>query len=384
MPLSERSPQDQPHNTPVTAGLSAAAGDGGLVDFIAKVAGEDSLRVEESFGQGFVRLRVAEAERRQAKHDIRCVEDIVIELLRNARDAGARRVFLATARRGDERSLVVLDDGSGIPANMHKKIFDARVTSKLTSVHMDHWGVHGRGMALYSIAQNVSSARVCASKPGCGTSIAVTVDCTKLAERDDQSTLPDLEPGKDGILIVARGPHNIPRTAAEFALEERGGVEVWLGTPSQIAATLRALFKDSPGEGVCAGPAAAATAQQLALVCQGLGLDLSLRNAHRVMAGEIPVQPPLLDTLLATVDDGALQEPRVPGGKEGAGQSPLDLVRDRRGLRLDKADVDAFADRVAKAFSELSAGYYLTDVSAPRVSVHANKISVTIEFGKED
>ncbi len=53
-----------------------------LVDFVASMGGERSLRVEENYGDGFVRLRVAEAERRQAKHDIRCIEDVVIEMPR--------------------------------------------------------------------------------------------------------------------------------------------------------------------------------------------------------------------------------------------------------------------------------------------------------------
>ncbi len=60
-----------------------------LISFIASMSGEGNLRVEENLGEGYVRLRVSEAERRQAKHDIQHVEDIVIEMLRNARDAGA-------------------------------------------------------------------------------------------------------------------------------------------------------------------------------------------------------------------------------------------------------------------------------------------------------
>ena len=102
-----------------------------LTSFVAKMGGERALRVEENLGDGFVRLRVAEAERRQARHDIRCTEDIVIELLRNARDAGARHIFVATSRDGEQRTITMLDDGSGIPDAMRERIFDARVTSKL-------------------------------------------------------------------------------------------------------------------------------------------------------------------------------------------------------------------------------------------------------------
>ncbi len=67
---------------------------------IASMTGEGNLRVEENLGQGFVRLRVAEAERRQAKHDIQHVEDIVIEMLRNARDARATSMYVATSKEG--------------------------------------------------------------------------------------------------------------------------------------------------------------------------------------------------------------------------------------------------------------------------------------------
>ena len=44
--------------------------DSDLADFISSVSGDDQLAVEENLGDGFVRLRTAEAERRQAKHDI--------------------------------------------------------------------------------------------------------------------------------------------------------------------------------------------------------------------------------------------------------------------------------------------------------------------------
>ena len=49
--------------------------DGSLIDFVQSVSGETFLKVEENLGDGFVRLRISEAERRQAKHDIRSVED---------------------------------------------------------------------------------------------------------------------------------------------------------------------------------------------------------------------------------------------------------------------------------------------------------------------
>ena len=213
---------------------------GDLTDFVASVAPKGTLRVEENLGGGFVRLRVAEAERRQAKHDIRCVEDIVVEMLRNSRDAGASMVFVATTREGDQRTLVVLDDGCGIPEDMRERVFEARVTSKLESMHMDRWGVHGRGMALFSVIENAEDARVMDSVEGGGTSIRVLTDATKLAEKADQSTWPSMGTDDDGLQAIARGPHNIIRTCCEFALEERGRVEVSVKTNARAICRTRA------------------------------------------------------------------------------------------------------------------------------------------------
>ena len=208
-----------------------------LSDFIDDVCGESRLRVEDDLGDGFVRLRSSEAERRQAAQDIRSSEDVVIELLRNARDAGASRIFLATQRTGNARLLTVLDDGQGIPAAQHERIFEPRVTSKLDSAHMDKWGMHGRGMALYSISVNAEEARVLQSEPGLGTSLTVATDTESLAEKADQSTFPRFEQEPSGSWAM-RGPKNIVRTAAEFALEHRGDLSVYLGTPVEVAATL--------------------------------------------------------------------------------------------------------------------------------------------------
>ena len=211
-----------------------------LVSFVASMGGERQLRVEENLGEGYVRLRVAEAERRQAKHDIRCVEDVVIEMLRNARDAGARHIYVATTRVGNLRTTTMLDDGSGIPLDMQARIFEARVTSKLESVRMDRWGVHGRGMALYSVKENSVSAEVMSSAVGKGSSIRVVTDADVLSERADQSSWPSVGVDDDGEQSCVRGPHNIVRTCCEFALEERGTCEVYLGSPAEIAATARA------------------------------------------------------------------------------------------------------------------------------------------------
>ena len=87
---------------------------------------------------------------------------------------------------------------------MRERIFDARVTSKLETMKMDKWGVHGRGMALFSIKQNARSAEVLTSGPGLGSVFRVVVDCTSLKERVDQSTWPQAE-NDDGVFVCTRG-----------------------------------------------------------------------------------------------------------------------------------------------------------------------------------
>lgn len=116
-----------------------------LSQFLDEVCKDSRLRVEEDLGCGFVRLKSAEAERRQAAQDIRCVEDALIEMLRNSRDAGAKNIFVATckhenskhenAKHENIREIVVIDDGCGVPEHLTSAIFDARVTSKLDTFH---------------------------------------------------------------------------------------------------------------------------------------------------------------------------------------------------------------------------------------------------------
>ncbi len=353
-----------------------------LTSFVERMGADKALRVEESLGQGFVRLRVAEAERRQAKHDIRCSEDIVIELLRNARDAGARRIFLATSREGDRRTLVMLDDGAGIPEEMRERIFDARVTSKLESVHMDRWGVHGRGMALYSIRENVLEAKVESSVMGGGSAIRVVSDTTALAERADQSSWPHVGKDEDGSDVIERGPRNIIRTCCEFALEERGSCEVFLGSVSEVVATLRARIRPSISQSeailvndldelpVLERFRLAADAQELTQVAQACGLEISERSAHRIISGKIrPVRSVMARLMHA-------------GGPKG--RRVVDLAADRRGLRLSDEDARAFARAMEREFAYLADRYYLTLSDTPRLRVSGGRLSVTFEFDEED
>ncbi|MHB1323125.1 MAG: ATP-binding protein [Coriobacteriia bacterium] len=352
-----------------------------LIDFVSSVSGDAYLKVEEALGDGYVRLRVPEAERRQAKHDIRSFEDIVVELLRNARDAHARRVFVATTRDGSLRSLTMLDDGIGIPSALHDTVFEPRVTSKLETMVMDRWGVHGRGMALYSVRQNVREARVASSAPHRGASIAVVADTTDLTERADQSTWPTVEPDENGSLRVVRGPHNILRRLVEFACEHPE-LELYVGTPTEVLATLQALGRRCLDVGelmfcedlerlvVWQRPAACADAAELEETASAIGLPVSERTAHRILAGDLAPLEPLLTQLLGDDESGPPQSP--------------DIYRDRRSLRIHHSDLTAFRHELTKAFDLLAERYYLTLRGEPRVTVARDAVNVRFTVEKED
>lgn len=353
-----------------------------LLNLVTQVSGEAYLKVEESFGDGYVRLRISEAERRQAKHDIRSFEDIVVELLRNSRDAHAHRIFVATSREADERTMTIVDDGVGIPAAMQEKVFEPRVTSKLDSMVEDRWGVHGRGMALFSIRSNTISARITSSAPHKGASLQVVADLSDLGERADQSSWPAVERGEDGSLRVARGPHNIVRRVVEFALEHPE-MRVYYGSPTEIVATLHSvardvldasdlLFADLERLPLWQRAAAASDAAELVDVAEELGLSISERSAHRILAGEIAG----LETVAALA--GATDEPT-----DTTPATP-DIYRDRRGLKIHQTDLADFKRELQHAFDILSERYYLNLRSEPRVTVGRDEIKVRFEVDKED
>ena len=270
-----------------------------LISFIASMSGEGNLRVEENLGEGFVRLRVSEAERRQAKHDIQHVEDIVIEMLRNARDAGATRIYVATAKEEGTRSLLFLDNGCGVP-----------------------------------------------------------------------------------VYYCARGPHNILRTICDFSLEEMHGCDVFIGSPTEIAATLyahargeldasRLLFLDNESTlPVVARLGFAADAAEFMRIAATIGIDISERTAHRVLSGSIAPLRSALSRLLRERDGNAVRSKEV------------DLCKDRRGLKISSDDLSRFSRDVERCFDDLAQRYYLNLAGDPKIRVMKDRITVSFPIEK--
>src|ERR687897_1286379 len=108
-----------------------------------------------ALGPGFPRVMGVEGARRGPSR-ITHVEDALLELLRNASDAGATRIYVASTLRDRRyRTLTVIDDGHGIPDSHKDLILEPGVTSRhlnpVTDPKDPSSSTHGAGLSLYQI-----------------------------------------------------------------------------------------------------------------------------------------------------------------------------------------------------------------------------------------
>lgn len=355
-----------------------------LTEFVESVCNESHLRVETDLGGGFVRLKSEEAERRQAAHDVRTTEDALIELLRNSRDAHAHTIFVATSKNEDKRSLLVIDDGDGVPEAMQSLIFEPRVTSKLDTMHIDKWGVHGRGMALYAVRTNADAASIIDSREGRGTSLLAVFSLNRISEKTDQSSFPQFDL-KDSGSVSVRGPKNILRTCCEFAFEHRNDISLYVGSPSEIVATLyaygcatlslldRTFASGNDDVVITKRIALAADEEMLQEIAAGMGLDISLRTAYRIMKGEI--KP--LASLAERIQEAILAQMSNESAQKHVPSKSKKSTKGHR-ISISEEDLEDFAQKVAGDFVDLSQAYYLEPHIKPRVSVHGSELIVRI------
>lgn len=369
-----------------------------LTNFVESVCNESHLRVETDLGDGFVRLKSEEAERRQAAHDIRTCEDALIELLRNSRDAHAHTLFVATSKSNGIRSLLVIDDGDGIPDSMQELIFEPRVTSKLDTMHFDKWGVHGRGMALYAVKQNAHACGVSCSVPEKGTALYANFDTARITEKIDQSSFPTFS-FQDNNRLAIKGPKNIIRTCCEFAFEHRDSLAVYLGSPAEIAATLyaygqatlsildRTFVQNENDVALIKRLALAPDESSFCATAEALGLSLSVRTAYRIMGGSLKPLPSLLEYIQNAL---VLPKNNQAKGKQekGGSQKQADHLQHRapkqKPISFTNEELQEFTSQVKLGYKQLADSYYLTsnvDISA---QVHNNQLVIKIPLAPNE
>ena len=101
-----------------------------------------------------------------------------------------------------------------------------------------------------------------------------------------------------------------------------------------------------------------------------LGLEMSARTAHRIVSGEI--RP------IASVASRLTGRSAPPVARE------VDLVRDRRGLRVSREDLEEFTRALERDFDLLAERYYLSLSSDPKVRVGRGRITVTFDLEEAD
>jgi hypothetical protein len=222
-------------------------------------------------GAGFARLSGVEGARRGPSR-ITHVEDALLELARNARDAGAANIYVASTLRDRRyRTLTVIDDGHGIPESHRDLILQPGVTSRHLNPVTEPGDpvLHGAGLSLYQIKGHSLETRVISTSSP--TSIQATFDTNILPERTLQSTT---RPSKSNLLATLEH-----FTATSNAHGPR--LHSYYGPPTRILATLihhRIIPKHRDSSG-------------LLEAAFGLGLGVSVRSVQRILRGEVrPVE----------------------------------------------------------------------------------------------
>ncbi len=362
--------------------------------FLSELNMDDVFNVEEDLGSGFVRLRISEAERRQAMQDINCVEDIIVELLRNSRDAGARNIYIATKKLADSKRIIhFIDDGAGIPDKFKNIIFESRVTSKLDNAKRDAYGFHGRGMALFSIKLNCDQIKITFSGVGQGTSFLAEADLAKLPEKKDQSVLPQFIETEDGLTVIG-GVNNIIKAIIEFQFQNPH-INIYYGTPAQILATMKA--ENNSGDlptltnweevnkficenniGVTRIPLLAQNYNVLEKISRDIfGMDISQRSIQRIIYGELISLDPVISDLEIKGDENV----KPKAGSKSKALALYDEVKLSNRFKDD--EIKGIIDKVEKEILLLGKRYFVapSDIAYKRLN---NKINIDIKLKQID
>lgn len=295
-------------------------------------------------GSGFARLTGLEGLRRGPSR-ISSVEDALYEMLKNASEAGAKNIFVAShLSRRRYRTLLVLDDGEGIPESYEKLIFEPGVTSHHLPANrpgQTRKRTEGSGLSLHHIREKALSASVI--RPSNPTSIKTTFDTTVLPESSMQSN-------------SRNSKSNLEATAREFASESKTTspqTKVYLSSPARILATLlknRIIPQTDPG--------------RFSETARSLSFDLSLRTLQRIKRGDV----------LPTKELSELQSNPIQGGGRKADHTTVgDSGLTSPKVVLDGEDLAEIAAVLARSASKsyLEIGDLSYDCKAGKVNLQA-------------
>jgi histidine kinase/DNA gyrase B/HSP90-like ATPase len=273
-------------------------------------------------GAGFARLTGAEGARRGPSR-IAYVEDALLELLRNARDAAAKNIYVAsTLKQRRYRTLTVLDDGHGIPISHRDLIFEAGVTTRHLDPVVDQDGSpsapHGAGLSLYHIREAAVEASVQSTSDP--TSIKVTFDTHAVPERTLQSAS---RPSRTNLLA----------TLENFATTNP--LNLYHGPPARVLATLLE-------HRIIQNNMTSMTTEELRGGARELGLEVSRRTVQRILGGEIAAVG-----AISGVRRGHgrwSSSVKETGGRAERGEGPVPMLGEQ-----ERAEIEDILRRAAKA-----------------------------------
>lgn len=109
-----------------------------------------------------------------------CVDRLALQqafaaLMHNAADAGADSLHIATCRKADAVSIDIVDNGSGIPANLRDKVFEPFFSTRRAQ------GGSGMGLALAQALVRAHGGDVRIAAAERGTRVSVTLPALPIA-----------------------------------------------------------------------------------------------------------------------------------------------------------------------------------------------------------
>ena len=272
-------------------------------------------------GSGFARLTGAEGARR-APSAIASVEDALLELLRNARDAGASNVYIASTLKARRyRTITVIDDGHGIPDSHRELVFEPGVTTRHMNAPTRTSGQRPgpAGLSLYQVRGAAISAKILSTSSP--TAVQATFDTTSLPERTLQSAS---RPSNSNLLATLR-------RFLDDQPQPTPAPNLYHGPPARILAALldNHIILPNGGPKSVKGEA------------ERLGLRVSLRTVQRVCGGEVGPPDAVTSTMAAETGRGTV------GGHESEAERASGAMVSLS--EEDKAEIAAILYRAARA-----------------------------------
>lgn len=376
--------------------------------FLEQLNIKDSLSVEEDLGNGYVRLKISEAERRQALQDINCVEDIFVEMLRNSRDADSKNIFIGTKKIEDKTRIIhFIDDGNGVPDTLKNLIFEARVTSKLENGTKDAYGFHGRGMALFSIKLNTRDIRITFSGKSMGASFFLDIDLDDVPEKKDQSIVPQIIKMDEDINIIG-GVNNIIKTMIEFQIQNND-INFYYGAPTQVLSTMRENLKKKRSQGyyptfkdwnslmdfisqneikVTEIPILTDNYGLMGEIAEKIfNMNISKRGIQRIVYNEVkPLEPLRLDLLEKTAEyDNSSEDKIIEPKKSSKKDFKLKLYDEAKlASRFKDDEIKVIIEPLEERFNQAGKKYFLSVNKNIEFKRSNNTIKVIIELSDKE